>query len=199
MSDHKSRKQKGGWQMEDREIIALYLARDEDALRETRKKYGSRLCGLAERLLGNACDAEECESDTYLAAWDLIPPNEPYTYFFPFLARITRHKALDRIRKAGREKRFPEAEELSDELSACIPDKENTEDAFDRKALSDALDRFLTALPAEQRTVFLRRYYFGEPLSGVAARMGWTESKTKSVLFRLRIKLKTELSGEDLL
>ena len=185
--------------MEDREIVALYLAREESAVTRTKEKYGARLRAFAARLLGTPADAEECENDTYFTAWKLIPPNEPYTYFYPFLSRILRHKALDRIRDAGRGKRAAQVEELSDELSVCIPGGESAEDAFDRKALSDALDRFLGGLSPEERTVFLRRYFWGEGIADAAGHMGWTESRTKSALFRLRNKLKEHLEKEALL
>ena len=170
--------------MEDREIVALYLAREESAVTRTKEKYGARLRAFAARLLGTPADAEECENDTY---------------FYPFLSRILRHKALDRIRDAGRGKRAAQVEELSDELSSCIPGGESAEDAFDRKALSDALDRFLAGLSPEERTVFLRRYFWGEGIADAAGHMGWTESRTKSALFRLRNKLKEHLEKEALL
>ena len=185
--------------MEDGKIVQLYLNRDESAIRFSSEKYGSRLRALSLGITSDSQTSEECENDTYWQAWKLIPPNEPYTYFYPFLSRILRHKALDRIRDAGRGKRAAQVEELSDELSACIPGEESAEDAFDRKALSDTLDRFLAGLSPEERTVFLRRYFWGEAVSDAAEHMGWTESRTKSALFRLRNKLKEHLEKEALL
>ena len=91
--------------MEDDAIVALYWQRNEEALRLSEEKYGSRLRGLALRILADAHDAEECENDTYLAAWNSIPPHEPRSYLFAFLARITRHLSLDRCRSRNREKR----------------------------------------------------------------------------------------------
>lgn len=185
--------------MEDRVIVDLFLARDETAITAAAAKYGSRLRGLASRLLGDPAAAEECENDTYYAAWNAIPPDEPYTYLFPFLARIARNRALDVIRRAAREKRAIPAEELTDELAACVPGGESAEEAFDRRALSDALDRFLDGLDREARVAFLRRYWFGEGIADIAGRLEYSESRVKSMLFRTRNKLKEYLEKEKLL
>ena len=117
--------------MSDGEIVALYLARDEEALKQTSLRYGARLRALALGILGDVSDAEECVSDAYLAAWDSIPPHEPRDYLFAYLARITRHLALDRCRRRSRDKRAAHVEELTAELIDCIPAPDRTEERLD--------------------------------------------------------------------
>lgn len=117
--------------MEDDAIVTLYWQRNEEALRASAEKYGSRLRGLAQRILADAHDAEECENDTYLAAWNAIPPHEPRSYLFAFLARITRHLSLDRCRSRDREKRGGgRVDALTEELIQCLPGGERPEEAW---------------------------------------------------------------------
>ena len=107
--------------MEDDAIVTLYWQRNEEALRASAEKYGSRLRGLAQRILADAHDAEECENDTYLEAWNRIPPHRPESYLYPFLARITRHLSLNCCRDRERLKRSAHLCELSAEMEQCLP------------------------------------------------------------------------------
>ena len=107
--------------MEDRDIVALYLRRDEGAIKCTAEKYGSRLRALALGITGDRQSAEECENDAYLAAWSSIPPKRPEDHFFPFLARIVRDQALNLCRGRTAQKRSARVEELSRELEQCLP------------------------------------------------------------------------------
>lgn len=111
--------------MDDRGIVALYLRRDETAIRQTAEKYGSRLRTLAYRIVNDLQTAEECENDTYMEAWNTIPPHEPSDYFYAFLARITRHISLNRCRDRDRLKRSAFICELSAEMEQCIPAPDN--------------------------------------------------------------------------
>ena len=181
--------------MDDTSIVDLYMQRDETAIAETTDKYGSRLRALANRLLTDSSAAEECENDTYLSAWNSIPPHEPRTYLFAFLAKITRHHALDFCRSRNRMKRSTVQAELSDELLECIPSKENVEDEIDGTLLGETINRYLYSLKDEQRNIFLRRYWFFDSVADIAKRFQISESKAKSVLFRCRKGLKQHLEN----
>lgn len=177
--------------MEDAGIIRLFFARSENAIKESQKKYG-RLCrGLAMRVLGNRQDAEETENDTYLRAWNTIPPAEP-AYLGAYLAAVCRRIAIDRLRAAKRLKRGGGvyAESLQ-ELDDAVADV--TADFTDAAALSDALSRFLNGLTPEARTVFLQRYWWCMSVKEIAAGQGMRESAVKMSLARTRTKLKDYL------
>ena len=182
--------------MEDAEIVALFLRRDEAAVKETASKYGASLRRIAAGLTGDPFAAEECENDTYLQAWNSIPPHEPRDYLFPFLARITRYIAIDRCRRESAQKRAGKTVELTREMAECIPSPADGFDAPDAQALTEAINRFLAALPEEQRSIFLRRYWFFDPVKEIAARCGISQSKVKTTLFRLREKLREHLQKE---
>ena len=182
--------------MDDKQIVALFFARDERALEETALKYGPRLRALAYGITDDRQTAEECENDTYLQAWNSIPPHEPRDYLFPFLARITRHIAIDRCRRERAQKRGAPTVELTAEMAECIPSPADGFDAPDAQALTEALDRFLSALPGQQRSIFLRRYWFFDPVKEIAARFGVSQSKVKTTLHRLRERLRVFLEKE---
>ena len=187
---------KEGKSLDDAEIVALYLERSEAAVKETADKYGASLRQIAAGILGDAADAEECENDTYLQAWNSIPPHEPRDYLFPFLARITRHIAIDRCRREAAQKRAGKTVELTREMAECIPSPAVGFDAPDAQALTEAINRFLSALPGEQRSIFLRRYWFFDPVKEIAARFGVSQSKVKTTLHRLRERLRVFLEKE---
>ena len=125
--------------MEDRDIVALYLRRDEGAIKCTAEKYGSRLRALALGITGDRQSAEECENDAYLAAWSSIPPKRPEDHFFPFLARIVRDQALNLCRGRTAQKRSARVEELSRELEQCLPGGASAESELDRRELGRTL------------------------------------------------------------
>lgn len=178
--------------MEDDEIVELFLARDETALGKTAEKYGKRLRTIALRVCGDMTAAEECENDTYLKAWDSIPPHEPRTYLFPFLAKITRCTALDRVKKDARSR----ASELTSELENTLPSPNDVEGRLDGKLLSEAISRFLRTQSDEKRNIFLRRYWFMDSVSEIAKRYSISAGKVKTVLFRTRIALHEHLKKE---
>jgi RNA polymerase sigma-70 factor (ECF subfamily) len=187
---------KGGMTMEDSEIVSLYLRRDETAIRETAGKFGPRLRSLAYNVTQDAQTAEECENDTYLEAWNAIPPHEPRSYLYAFLARITRHLSLNRCRERDSLKRTAYLCELSNELEQCIPGPDDSACRVDDLALGEALNRFLGSLGEEKRAIFLRRYWYLDSISEVAKRFGISQSKVKTTLFRLRGQLRNYLEGE---
>ena len=185
--------------MTDGEIVEKFLARDEDALRHTAEKYGARLRALAFGILEDVPAAEECENDTYLAAWNSIPPHEPRDYLFAYLARITRHISLDRCRAGSREKRRAQLEELTEELTDCVPAGDGPEERLDAKELAGAISAWLHTLPEEKRRLFLRRYWYCDGVSALAKRLGWGESRVKTALHRLRKELREHLEKEGYL
>lgn len=176
--------------MTDSEIVSLYLARDEAALAQTAEKYGARLRGLARSILEDVHEAEECENDVYLAAWNSIPPHAPREYLFAFLARIARHTAIDRCRARNRR-----PENLA-ELDECVPGPDRAEDRVNEQELAAALNAFLRALPAQKRTLFLRRYWYCDSIAALAQQLGWSESRVKTALHRTRAALREHLRKE---
>ena len=132
--------------MEDTGIVELYLLRDESAIQETAEKYGGRLRALSFGMVRDWQTAEECENDTYLEAWNSIPPHEPRNYLYAFLARITRHISLDCCRKRGRLKRRAYISELSAEMEQCIPAPDDMECRIDDIVLGQAINEFLGTL-----------------------------------------------------
>lgn len=185
--------------MDDKEIVDLYLARDEAAISKTSEKYGKKLRLLAYKVCGDMPTAEECENDTYLKAWDTIPPHIPKTYFFSFLARITRCIAINCVKKATRQKRNAELLELTQELENSIPHLNEVESRFDGDMLSKAISEFLRMLTAEKRNIFLRRYWFMDSIAEISKRYSISEGKIKSSLFRTRSALHDYLIKEGYL
>lgn len=182
--------------MEDEEIVGLYLRREEEAVRRTQEKYGGRLYALALGIVGDAHTAQECENDAYFQAWNSIPPHKPGNYLYPFLARMTRHIALNRCRDRERLKRRTLICALSTELEECIPAPDDTPCALEERELREAINGFLGELGEEQRTVFLRRYWYLDSIETIAGRYGYSKSKVKTMLFRVRRKLGDYLKKE---
>lgn len=184
--------------MDDHMIVDLYLARDESAIEQTAEKYGRRIRSLALGIVNDFESAEECENDTYVRAWNAIPPNEPREHFFAFLARIARNLALDICRDRGRLKRKAYLVELSSELEQCIPDPDDEDCRLDRMELQKAINGFLATLSEEKRNVFLRRYWFMDPVSEIAHRYNFTENKVKMMLFHTREQMRDYLVKEGI-
>lgn len=180
--------------MEDREIVRLYFARAEAAVSETAKKYGAYCAAIAKNILHSLEDTEECLSDTWLSAWNAIPPQEPRE-LRPFLGRIARNAALDRWRKNSAAKRSSDTQLVLEELGECVGGAP-LEDAFDARLLGEAISNYLAALPAVQRQVFLRRYWYCDQVAGIAKEFSFTESKVKSMLRRVRLGLQKHLEQE---
>ena len=182
--------------MEDDAIVTLYWQRDEEALRASEEKYGPRLRGLAQRILADAHDAEECENDTYLEAWNRIPPHRPESYLYPFLARITRHLSLNCCRDRERLKRSAHLCELSAEMEQCLPAPDDLSCRLDDLALREAINGFLGTLSPEKRNIFLRRYWYLDSIADISHRFALSQSKVKTTLFRSRNQLRAYLEKE---
>ena len=182
--------------MEDARIIDLYLSRDESAIRETQEKYGERLRRTAYRIIEDSGTAEECENDTYLEAWNSIPPHEPYGYLFEYLVRIIKHAAIDACRRNSRLKRKADFCELTQEMEACLPGGDGAEREIEAQELAGSIADFLQSYPAEQSNIFLRRYWFFDTVPEISRRYGFTQSKVKNILHRMRGALKERLKRE---
>ena len=182
--------------MEDEQILELYFARNEQALAETDRKYGSYCYSLANSILQNQQDAEETVSDTYMKAWNSIPPKRP-DIFKMFLAKITRNLAFSRWRQYSAEKRGGgEMCIVLDELEECIPDHGSVEDHLNSKELLKTILGFLDTLPTREQDIFLRRYFFVEESAVIAKRYDMKPATVLRTLSRTRRKLKTYLTQE---
>ena len=177
--------------MEDRDIISLYFARDEKAIKESTRKYGNYVTGISMSILRNALDAEECVNDTWLKAWNSIPPRNPPSLKV-YLGRLVRHLSIDRLRTNTRQKRNREFEVALDELENCAVPEDTSEE--DMAALTAALDEFLKGLEPTDRKLFVGRYWHLYPVSKLAQAYGLSESNTSVRLHRLREKLKVHLT-----
>ena len=180
--------------MNDHNIIALFFARDEAAIRHTQDKYGTRLFTTANHILRNHQDAEESVSDTYLRAWETIPPQRPQ-HFFAWLAKICRNFALKKLDWNNAAKRKAEVVTLTQELELCVPDRSRDIDALE---LGQILDAFLRTLTPDNRLVFLRRYWFGDTIGEISARYDLSESAVNMRLNRTREKLRAHLEKEGI-
>ncbi len=183
--------------MEDSNIIELYWARKEDAIRETAQKYG-RLChSIAQNVLASPEDCEECVNDTYFVVWNQIPPRRP-RYFPAFLGKITRNLALKKYEYLSAEKRNPEAQCSLDELSDCVSGRMTPETELDHQQIEESISAFLWRQTQEKRDIFVLRYWYFESIESICRRTGYQPSKVKSILFHLRQKLKTYLEKEGI-
>ena len=182
--------------MDDNRIVELYLIRDETAIKQTAEKYGSRLRSLAYGIVKDKQTAEECENDTYMEAWNTIPPHEPRSYLYAFLVRITRHISLNRCRDRSRLKRNAFICELSAEMEQCIPTPDDVECRIDDMALSDAINGYLSKLNVEKRNIFVRRYWYLDSVAAISERFALSESKVKITLYRCRNQLREHLEKE---
>lgn len=185
--------------MEDGAIVALYWRRDEAAVEESRRAYGAYCRAVALNILGSLPDAEECENDAYLAAWQAIPPERPRS-LRAWLGRVTRNIALDRWEAGRAAKRGGGETALAlEELADCVASTESVEDSFDAAELSRAINSWLRKLGTEKRRLFLRRYWLCESVSAAAEACGMGEGRAKTMLHRLRLELRRHLEKEGLL
>ena len=182
--------------MEDEKIVSLYWQREESAIRETELKYDRYLHKIAYNILNNHEDSRESVNDTYLAAWDSMPPHRP-SVLATYLAKLTRRISIDLFRHRTRQKRQSSEYALSlEELEDCVSSGNTTEEIVNIKLLADAIGIYLRTQPAEVRNAFIARYYFLDPIKEVAKNCGMTESKCKTVLYRARLGLKEYLEKE---
>lgn len=177
--------------MEDHEIMALLLARDENAIRMMEQAYGSLCMAQAMRILNNQSDAEECVSDAYLAVWNSIPPQNPIT-LQAYLLRIVRNLSVTRYHFNSAEKRNSLYDVALDELSEVLPAEAETDEEND--ALTRAIEAFLDGLSKEDRILFVRRYWYSQSVGDLANESGRDAHYVSVRLHRLRMRLKKFLS-----
>lgn len=184
--------------MEDSQIIDLYFERSEDAILETAKKYGRYCKSISNNILHNHDDALECVNDTYMRAWNAIPPTRPNSLPV-FLGKITRHLALNKVEMTAAKKRGSGQKSLVlEEIKEAVPSSTSSDHLVDDMVLLDVFNRFLADLPMETRKVFMRRYWYFSSVKDIALDYGMSESKVKMTLLRTRKKLKQRLEEEDI-
>lgn len=182
--------------MEDAQIVSLYWDRQEGAIAETERKYDRYLTKIAYNILADLEDSRESVNDTYLAAWDSMPPHRP-SVLSAYLAKLTRRISIDKFRYHSRQKRKGSEYTLSlEELGDCVSGGNSTEELVNIKLLADSIGLYLRLQPEQTRNVFLGRYYFLDSVPEIARHCGMTESKVKTLLYRTRIGLKEYLRKE---
>ena len=185
--------------MEDGEIVALYWQRSEQAIAETQRKYGGYCYSIAKNILWGAEDSEETVSDTYIGAWNAMPPSRP-EQLRTFLGKITRRLALKKLRTQTAEKRGGgETQLVLDELEGCVPAGADVEMQVELRELVRRIDAFLQTLSREERRVFLCRYWYFDSITEIAERFGFGQSKVKMMLLRTRGKLLAQLEREEMI
>ena len=182
--------------MDDRRIVSLYWERNEDAVRETERKYGSYCYTVAYNILHSKEDSDECLNDTWNGAWNAMPPEKPLK-LRGFLARITRNIAIDRYRYAVAQKRAAEVECAIDEYWECVPSKDASVE--DEVILKEAIIGFLASLDTRSRVIFMRRYWYSMSVKDIAKGMGLSQGHVSTVLHRTRIRFKEYLAKEEIL
>lgn len=182
--------------MDDGEIVDLYWRRDESAIRETESKYGSYLTTIAYNVLADLEDSKESVNDTYLGAWDSMPPQKP-KILSSYLAKLTRRISIDIFRKRKADKRRASEYALSlAELDDCASDWGNPESTLELQALANAIESFLQTQSPEVRSIFMCRYYFMDSIREICSYYGMSEAKVKNILYRSRKGLKESLKQE---
>ena len=183
--------------MEDVQIIDLYWQRDESAIRETDSKYGRFCQKLAMNILHSFQDSEECVSDTYGKCWDTMPPQRPMS-LRAYLGTIIRNLSISRYRASHAQKRFGGAEVLLSELADCVPAPESVQRTVEAGELSELISRWLERLAADDRALFVRRYWSGEAVKDLAAELGIRPNALTKRLLRLREDLRHHLEREGI-
>ncbi len=182
--------------MEDKGIVELYWKREEKAICETEKKYGRYLLKIAYHVLADAEDSKESVNDTYLKAWNSMPPHKP-SALSTYLGKIIRQVSIDVYRKRNSMKRRISQYAISlSELEECVTDGNTPWQTVELQALADVISAYLRLSSAEMRNVFLCRYFFMDSIKEIAAYYGVSESKIKSMLYRMRRGLKEHLEKE---
>ena len=180
--------------MTDEQIIRLYFDRDQAAIAETDRKYGSYCYSIASNLLGRE-DSEECVNDTYHAAWTHIPPEVPQS-LKAFLGRIVRNLSISRFRRSHAQKRNSGVNILLSELEDCLPSAVTVESEVDSRELSRLISSWLATLSGDDRTLFVLRYWHGTAVQNLAEKCGCTPNAISLRIRRLRKGLKHYLEAK---
>ena len=184
--------------MDDTQIVELYWARKESAIEETEVKYGSYCRSIALNILHNPEDAAESVNDTWMDAWNSMPPHRP-SVLSTFLGKLTRRISIDKWRRLTAKKRGDgQLPLVLAELEDCISDGKSIEEETERKLLAEVIATFVKSLPETEQKVFLCRYWYMDSVSSIATRFRFSESKVKSMLYRTREKLRVRLEKEGL-
>lgn len=182
--------------MQDDMIVDLYWQRDENAVRETEQKYGRYLFKIANNILADYEDSSESVNDTYLKAWNSMPPHKP-AHLASYLGKITRELSIDIYRGRNRKKRKASEYELSlFELSECVSGKDTAQEIVDLHILAEALNSYLLTLTPQARNTFVARYYYMDSIEEISGYYKMSRSKIKSMLYRTRQGLKSYLEKE---
>lgn len=181
--------------MEDDLIIGLYWAREENAIQETKQKYGRLCMHIARNILASREDQEECINDTYFTLWNRIPAERP-SRFAVFVSRITRNLALKKYAYVTAAKRNPQMVTSMEELGDCVSGRESVESELEAKQIQRAINSFLWQLEEEKRVIFIRRYWYFDSIAQISQSTGFSQSKIKSMLYELRKKLRIYLESE---
>ena len=184
--------------MEDSAIVRLYWDRDQRAIPASEEKYGGRCRGVSYGILSSREDAEECVNDTWHRAWDTMPPQRPVS-LGAYLLRIVRNLSIDRWRARRAEKRGCGLESLVLELEDCVPTAPSAEAVWEARETAAAIDRWLDGLDRGDRVLFVRRYWYGDRVEELAARLGRSPNTTAQRLRRLRAGLRRALEREGVI
>lgn len=190
-----SKEPKSGGILPDADIVSLYFDRSEEAILQSQRKYGKACHRIAYNILHSDEDAEECVSDTWLRAWGAIPPERP-TRLGAWLATVTRRLALSRYEYKTAAKRYGGVETSLEELSECVAEGSLT--VADEVAISNAINGFLSSLPTRTRMIFMRKYWYMDSVTDIAAAFGMSESAVKITLHRTRAKFRKHLEKEGI-
>lgn len=182
--------------MDDLQIIELYFARDENAIKETAIKYGKLCFNVANNILSNDQDAEECVNDTYLNVWNMVPPTRP-NYFKAFICKITRNLSLKKLECKMALKRTPNAIVSFEELESVLADNSMNPD-IENEEIGKIISAFLRSESEESRNVFIRKYVYFDSISDIAVKYSFTDSKVKNLLYRSRKRLRDYLRKEGI-
>lgn len=183
--------------MEDKKIVDLYWDRSEDAIKHTQTKYGKYCHHIAFNILFSAPDAEECVNDTYMKAWEAMPPHRPER-LQTFLGKLTRNIALNRYEKNRAQKRSAFTEVVFEEAAELIPNPDSIVAPSDEAELKEAINSFLSELPEETRTVFMQRYWYFCSIRDIARMTELSENHVKVILHRTRNRFKEHLEKEGI-
>jgi RNA polymerase sigma-70 factor (ECF subfamily) len=184
--------------MTDEEIISLFFERSEQAISELAAKHGKAVARIVRNILSDEEDVKECVNDTWLGVWNSIPPNRPDP-LRAYVCRIARNLAAKRYHANTAEKRNSQYDLALEELAECIPDRDNVEDTYGAKELAAAISSFLDTLDYRDKFLFMRRYWYADSLSDIAAMSGLGYKTVSVRLTRVKAKLKKHLMEEGLL
>ncbi len=184
--------------MTDTEIINLFFERSEQAIEELAKKHGSAVARVARNILGNSQDTEECVNDTYLGTWNAIPPHKP-SPLRTFVCKIARNLATKKYHSNTADKRNSQYDLALDELEEYLSDSDSVEKAYEAQELREAINGFMATLSYSDRFIFMRRYWYSDPVQDIAKMAHSTNNSVTVRLFRIREKLRLYLEKEGLL